>query len=124
MIDYRLLNRTDLARSADIDRSETIRVGYDVRDGALVRKEVLWDAANFRRAELILSTKDFLPIGLKLHLTNGKSQTTHVFKDYKLNQLNFFTGVRGIWAPHPFGYERPANRRCQRVLPLVSGMRP
>lgn len=71
------------------------------------------DAANFRRAELILSTKDFLPIGLKLHLTNGKSQTTHVFKDYKLNQLNFFTGVRGIWAPHPFGYEREVRKAPQ-----------
>ena len=37
------------------------------------------DAANFRRAELLLSPKDMLPFALQIDLTNGKSYTVHRF---------------------------------------------
>lgn len=44
------------------------------------------DAANFRRAELILTSQTLLPFGMKLEFPNGKNHSTHVFTDYKINQ--------------------------------------
>jgi ribosomal protein S18 acetylase RimI-like enzyme len=47
MITYRKLAESELSKIADIDRSEVIRVGYEVRKGALVKKDVMWDTPNF-----------------------------------------------------------------------------
>lgn len=47
MITYRKLAESELQRIAEIDRSEVIRLGYEVREGALVRKDVMWDTPNF-----------------------------------------------------------------------------
>jgi ribosomal protein S18 acetylase RimI-like enzyme len=47
MITYRNLAESDLLKIAEIDRSEVIRVGYEVHQGAWVKKDVMWDAPNF-----------------------------------------------------------------------------
>ena len=47
MISYRKLKSTELKMLSQIDRSEVIRVGYEVSEGKLVRKKVKWDAPNF-----------------------------------------------------------------------------
>jgi ribosomal protein S18 acetylase RimI-like enzyme len=47
MITFRRLADSDLSKLSDIDRSEVIRVGYEVREGTLVRKDVVWDSSNF-----------------------------------------------------------------------------
>ena len=47
MITYKELEKSDLTRIAEIDRSEVIRIGYEVREGALTEMEVMWDAPNF-----------------------------------------------------------------------------
>lgn len=49
MITYQILSDSDLSRIAEIDRSEVIRIGYEVREGTLVKKEVMWDTPNFIR---------------------------------------------------------------------------
>lgn len=43
------------------------------------------DAANFRRAELLLIADKMIPYGLRLDLPNGKSKTDHVFFDVRTN---------------------------------------
>ena len=47
MISYRNLHISELSRLAEIDRSEVIRIGYEVRDGELIAKDVVWDSPNF-----------------------------------------------------------------------------
>jgi predicted N-acetyltransferase YhbS len=47
MIIYKELSESDLSRIPEIDRSEMIRVGYEVREGALVEMDVMWDTPNF-----------------------------------------------------------------------------
>jgi ribosomal protein S18 acetylase RimI-like enzyme len=47
MITYKQLEESDLSRIAEIDRSEIIRIGYEVREGALVKTDVMWDTPNF-----------------------------------------------------------------------------
>ena len=47
MITYRELAESDLLKIAELDRSELIRVGYEVRRGALVKRDVIWDTPNF-----------------------------------------------------------------------------
>lgn len=47
MITYKGLAEPDLSKSAEIDRSEAIRIGYEVREGALVEMEGMWDTPNF-----------------------------------------------------------------------------
>ena len=46
MILYRNLEESDLQRLAEIDRTEIIRVGFEVNDGKLVKKDVDWDSPN------------------------------------------------------------------------------
>lgn len=43
------------------------------------------DAANFQRAELLLTQQGMLPFALQLDLPNGKSVTVHQFYDVKTN---------------------------------------
>jgi ribosomal protein S18 acetylase RimI-like enzyme len=47
VISYRTMHKSELSRLAEIDRTEVIRVGYEVRDGELVEKAVVWDTPNF-----------------------------------------------------------------------------
>jgi ribosomal protein S18 acetylase RimI-like enzyme len=47
MIVYMAINESELSRLAEIDRSEVIRVGYEVRHGELVEVDVVWDTPNF-----------------------------------------------------------------------------
>ena len=47
MISYRTLRDSELSRLGEIDRTKVIRVGYEVRDGELVEKDVVWDSRNF-----------------------------------------------------------------------------
>lgn len=48
------------------------------------------DAANFKRAELILASKDMLPKGLRIFMHNDKEWTTHGFSGIVINDpLNF-----------------------------------
>jgi TIGR03009 family protein len=51
------------------------------------------DAANFRRVELILSQKTFLPEALQVYLPNGKNRTVYTFYDHNMNDpLGFLKG--------------------------------
>lgn len=43
----REMTESELPKLADIDRSEIIRVGFAVHDGALVEKDVNWDDSGF-----------------------------------------------------------------------------
>ena len=45
---YAWLSPADLHRIGDIDRSEEVRVGYEMRDGKLVRIDVHWDVPPWR----------------------------------------------------------------------------
>jgi GNAT superfamily N-acetyltransferase len=47
MISFRKLAAPELSLIEDIDRTERIRIGYEVSDGKLVEKDVDWDAPNF-----------------------------------------------------------------------------
>jgi GNAT superfamily N-acetyltransferase len=47
VISYKELEVSDLSRIVEIDRSEEIRIGYEVRDGELVEMDVVWDTPNF-----------------------------------------------------------------------------
>lgn len=52
------------------------------------------DAANYRRVELILDREKFLPKALAVYLPNGKSHTTYIFGEAKINDpLELFIGV-------------------------------
>ncbi len=46
-VSYRELTEADLPKLADIDRSETIRVGFKLHHGNLVQRTVQWDAPDF-----------------------------------------------------------------------------
>ena len=64
------------------------------------------DAANFKRAELILATNDMRPIGLQIHLPNGKCRTSYHFENIVLNDpLRFFKGDP-FRAYTPFGWKK------------------
>ena len=47
MISYRNLEESQLSRLSEIDRTESIRVGFEVVGGRLVEKEVDWEVPNF-----------------------------------------------------------------------------
>ena len=51
------------------------------------------DAANFKRAELILASKDLLPQGLRLFRRNDKEWDVHAFSNIVVNDpFNFLRG--------------------------------
>lgn len=59
------------------------------------------DAANFRRAELLLNPSDMLPFALHIDLTNGKNWTAHQF--YEIVTNDPLRGIKDIFtAPHVF----------------------
>ena len=49
MITYMELEASDLSRIAEIDRSEVIRIGYEIREGELEEIDVVWDTPNFMK---------------------------------------------------------------------------
>lgn len=53
------------------------------------------DAANFQRAEVILRAKDMVPLGIQLHLPNGKSRTSYTFTDAIVNDPNPLRFLQG-----------------------------
>lgn len=78
------------------------------------------DAADFRRAELILTNKDVMPMGLHLYLPNGKNHTAYQFHNIVTNHsdpLRFFKGDP-FRAPTPFGWkkivEEPPTQQASR----------
>lgn len=64
------------------------------------------DAANFRRAELLLSPGDMLPFALQIDLTNSKSYTQHRFDQIVTNDP--LRGLKDIFtAPRlPLGWKK------------------
>ncbi len=51
------------------------------------------DAANFKRAELIIDQESMLPSAIRIHLPNGQDRTIHQFKDIVTNDpLGFLKG--------------------------------
>jgi pimeloyl-ACP methyl ester carboxylesterase/GNAT superfamily N-acetyltransferase len=46
-LSYRLMTAAELPKLADIDRSERVRTGYEMRDGELVAVDVDWDVPSF-----------------------------------------------------------------------------
>ena len=53
------------------------------------------DAANFQSAELILNAKNMVPLGIQLHLPNGKSRTSYTFFDVIVNDPNPLRFLQG-----------------------------
>ncbi len=45
------------------------------------------DAANFRKAELILTNRDMMPMALKLYSPNGKNSTSYQFYEIVVNDI-------------------------------------
>ncbi|MCX7426652.1 MAG: TIGR03009 domain-containing protein [Planctomycetia bacterium] len=66
------------------------------------------DAADFERADVILGTKDVLPLGIQLHLPNGKSRTSYSFQGMDVNNANPFRKLEGDpFSPRaPLGWTR------------------
>jgi TIGR03009 family protein len=59
------------------------------------------DAANFKRAELLLNRADMLPFALQIDLTNGKNWTVHQF--YSIVTNDPLRGIKDIFlAPRVF----------------------
>ena len=73
------------------------------------------DAANFRLAELILTTKDMMPLGLQIYAPNGKNRTTYRFRDIVTNDLLGFLKGNPFKPFTPLGWtkvvEQPARPR-------------
>ena len=80
------------------------------------------DAANFRTAEIILTTPDMLPFALRLNSPNGNDRTAFQFSDVKVNGndlLKFFQG-------DPFKGSKPRGweRVVQDPRPMQFGGQP
>jgi len=77
------------------------------------------DAANFRKAELILTNRDMMPMGLKLYSPNGKNSTSYQFYEIVVND---------IWdplKPSPFvGRVPPGWTKVQGDAPTEQAGRP
>lgn len=69
------------------------------------------DAANFRRAELILRAMQ--PYGLKIHSPNGKNSTVYVFEDIRVNENNPLAPLR-FFQSDPFHAITP--RGWQKIV--------
>jgi hypothetical protein len=63
------------------------------------------DAADFKRAVLIINTKDWLPAGIQTHSPNGKSHTSYTFYAIVVNDPNPFRGL----ISDPFRPRKPAG---------------
>ncbi len=69
------------------------------------------DAANFSRAELILTGREMTPFALQLYLPNGKTRLSYVFQDIKVNAaLTIFLQRDPFRVTTPLGWERVVER--------------
>ena len=77
------------------------------------------DAADFQRADVILGTKDVLPLGIQLHLPNGKSRTSYSFQGMDVNDAESvaYPRRRPLQSQGPLGMDpvrrEPAGRPGQ-----------
>jgi TIGR03009 family protein len=83
------------------------------------------DAANFLRAELILTLKDMTPFGMQIFAPNEKNRTAYHFHDIVVNDPLRFFKVDPFRASTPFGWKKiveepPAE---QAARPAVGGRR-
>lgn len=63
------------------------------------------DAADFKRAELIINTKDWLPAGIQTHSTNGTGHISYSFHAIVVNDPNPLRFLMG----DPFRPKRPTG---------------
>ena len=69
------------------------------------------DAANFARAELILTGREMTPYALQLYLPNGKTRLSYVFDNIKVNDtLGNFLQRDPFRVTTPLGWERLVER--------------
>ncbi|KKL94414.1 hypothetical protein LCGC14_1864970, partial [marine sediment metagenome] len=84
------------------------------------------DAANFRLAELILTTKDMMPFALQIHAPNGKNRTVYQFRDIVTNDPFGFLKGNPFKPFTPLGWtrvvEQPAGPRVT-LQPKTGGRR-
>ncbi len=71
------------------------------------------DAANFRRAVLMLTQPDLDPFALQIEMANGKDRTVHQFSEPSINAMQFLPG--DFSKPRvPFGWKK----RIEDASPL------
>lgn len=69
------------------------------------------DAANFSRAELILTGREMTPFALQIYLPNGKTRLSYVFQDIRVNAtLTNFLQRDPFRVTTPAGWERVVER--------------
>jgi TIGR03009 family protein len=69
------------------------------------------DAANFSRAELILTGPEMTPFALQIYLPNGKTRLSYVFQDIKVNAtLTNFLQRNPFNVTTPIGWKRVVER--------------
>lgn len=79
------------------------------------------DAANFRRAEVMLD-QNWMPYALMLEMPNGKSRTTHMFKDPAVNSnLKKVLDIIFKDTNVPFGWQRIVEAPSAEAGPPVAG---
>ncbi|QGJ72396.1 Hypothetical protein PBC10988_41170 [Planctomycetales bacterium 10988] len=80
------------------------------------------DAANFSRAEVILTEGQWLILGLKMYPPGGNTTITHVFTEYKINENGgFIDSLKKAWggnpyAPHPRGYSKKVQPPAEAAM--------
>ena len=65
------------------------------------------DAAEFTHVEMIISAKDIHPIGIQMHLPNGKTTQTYVFQNVNVNKKKSF--MDGLFGKGPFDAKVPSG---------------
>ncbi len=76
------------------------------------------DAANFSRAELILTGREMTPYALQLYLPNGKTRLSYVFQDIRVNPV-----LTNPLQRDPFRVSTPSGweRVVERAQPVQAG---
>ena len=80
------------------------------------------DAANFKRAELILTIKDMMPHALQIHSLNDKNRTVYQFHKIVVNDPLWFVKGNPFVALTPLSWEKiveeaPASRVSRQPAP-------
>ncbi len=79
------------------------------------------DAANFSRAELILTGREMTPFALQLYLPNGKTRLSYVFQDIRVNAtLTNFLQRDPFRVTTPHGWQRVVEP-AQPAQPAQAG---
>jgi predicted N-acetyltransferase YhbS len=126
---YRKMTEAELPKLADIDRSETVHVGFEFHDGDLVEMSVLWDIPNFFGQgdgdHTLTRQLDFC----KRHLAAG-AMMVGAFDDEALVGIGLLTpevrpGLAQLAYLHvsaPHRREGIASSIAQRLLELARGL--